>query len=718
MDENDVRIGAGYPTSELARAFVTALSHEDAATRRLAEERIDRWRGVLRGMAQGRLRIGSRKPVAGLPEWVTLEVLHGGFAAGTALAGGELRPYELALAERHDLPADRGAIFGFFLTEAGQRELLSILDSGTYRIDLPEEATLLAMAWLLRAGDRLGALVLLDTIEPYAAKLRFTPRPASTPAADPSLLARENVGWVRGALSTRQPNERLETMREALAVWNPFADEVLQHWLDRDDEPAWIERGRALLDRYRELAAAHTRCTKHRKPKENLAILLSALEITVSGQELSPRTRGLLHHATDSMVRRRGRPGSPGHRALRNQQTAVAAVPSYYDLTQAVLWRLADLDDEAVLPDLTPYVAPEDGVDIPAPVQATVQLALAAPIEKLVALGILPSAEMLARLVPRISSLTAGQAYPDEPLRRLMTAHYQAFRRRRSVLLLNLEHQVRITELPWVQAVAAHRQSGDGAQARATLVRLGELMLTGFPGTIVPNPMLRELDALSQAAGLDLPFVEELAADIFMGRFSPKFQRAAQLAGDFLQGSLYERYYGIDYAGLPERDFAALCVERARHPRGSVAANGMVIEQAQILTTHNLATLAGLDLDVDWLGLADRAFDDVLVLLSQLRGNPRPLRTIKDAAYGWRQMIFFLSMTSADEQQVFAAEATGRLLSVPDFLALTLDPVVSGLRHVVSGGTFHARGVADGYQRFLGWAADGHWLRTAASYWH
>lgn len=77
-----------------------------------------------------------------------------------------------------------------------------------------------------------------------------------------------------------------------------------------------------------------------------------------------------------------------------------------------------------------------------------------------------------------------------------------------------------------------------------------------------------------------------------------------------LSGSIYERYYGIDYAAVaalpepagrdrwpkPSDEFAVLCRERAGagdQGRWSVAHNGTIIEQAQILTTHNLATLAG-----------------------------------------------------------------------------------------------------------------------------
>jgi hypothetical protein len=79
----------------------------------------------------------------------------------------------------------------------------------------------------------------------------------------------------------------------------------------------------------------------------------------------------------------------------------------------------------------------------------------------------------------------------------------------------------------------------------------GRVGLGRFPATLVPNPLVRELAALGREAGEDLPWVEELAADVFMGRFSAKYLRAAQLAGRLLAGSLYARCYDIDYSALP-----------------------------------------------------------------------------------------------------------------------------------------------------------------------
>ncbi|CAM5699980.1 putative protein OS=Streptomyces griseomycini OX=66895 GN=FHS37_003309 PE=4 SV=1 [Streptomyces griseomycini] len=68
-EQQPLTAAPSYPKAQLAKAFVTALTHEDADTRRRAEVRGQRWREVLAGMAAGRLSVGSRTPVDGFPAW-------------------------------------------------------------------------------------------------------------------------------------------------------------------------------------------------------------------------------------------------------------------------------------------------------------------------------------------------------------------------------------------------------------------------------------------------------------------------------------------------------------------------------------------------------------------------------------------------------------------------------------------------------------------------
>jgi len=771
-EQQHLTASPGHALGQLAKAFTTALTHEDADTRRRAEGRAQRWRAVLAGMTAGRLTIGSRTPVAGFPAWVTPEVVRGGFATGAPGAGGPLQPYEIALAERFGVPADRRALFAHCLTDSGLTWLWGRLNSGRYEVTVPEEGALLTMAWLVRHGETAAALDLVAELEPFAGQLRFLPRPSTGRAAsdDTDALHRHTVDDTVNRLVRRRPSAAVETQREALAVWQPFGDELLAHWLETAGgadgrvlelapDEAWLARGGELLSRYRSLAEEHTRCGKHRSPKENLGILRGALEETVAGRELDARRLGLLRHAAASMVRRRGLPGSPAHTELRRVQRTQAAVPSHHTLAQVVLGRLAVLPQESGIADLAPVLAPVSGAEeretgvpagaqLPPAISRVVEGALSAPVDVLVERGVVPSAEVLAELVPQLVAVTSARAYDDDALRALMAANYRAFRNRRSLLLLDLERQVRIGELPWVRAVAAQR--GDGsAEAALVLRQLGELAVQGFPGTILPNPLVRELGVLVRQSELGAPLVEELAADIFMNTFGPKFLVAARIAGELLGGSLYERYYGIDYEAIrrlaiaeaseaarrslrtrTSPGFARLCAERARAassaPAGAksggshgswVADNGKVIEQAQILTTHNLATLVhrvGIAPEPGWADLARSCFVTVCRLTGRVHGNPRPYATIKDAAYAWRQLVFHLSLCPPAEQWRVLADLDAETGRHPAHVAARLAPALTGLRLVTDGGGFGPDGTADRgrARRLLGWTTDGHWLAS------
>ncbi|WP_424641420.1 hypothetical protein [Embleya sp. AB8] len=746
--------GHGYPDRQLAQALRTAASHEDADARRRAEQRVVRWREVLRGVTTGSLRVGSRTPVAEFPVWVTPEVIRGGFATGRASAAGPLLAHEKATARRVGVPADRRALFEYHLTDAGLAELTELLAHGRYEVTVPEEAALLVVAWLAWAGERGRALELIDTLDPFADRLRFAPQPTSAPPPDPTMAHRRTVGEARADLAKRRPKPAIEAMREALTVWNPFADELLALWLETvDDEsgrvlsrvpdPDWQPRGRKLLTRYRALAAKHRLCGKHRKPKENSAILRAALADTVAGRSLNARRLGLLQYAVDSMVRRRGVPDSPAHAELRGRQADIAKLPTHHELARVVVRRLAELPQDTGVADTDTLVAPvtaaeqertgvAEGAEIPPAIGQLVERALSAPVGTLIERGIVPSAEVLAELVPQLVASTTAQAYPEASLRALMTAQHRAFRNRRSLLLLNLEHQVRIAELPWVAAVSGYHEGGTQARenARTALTHLGELALTGFPATILPNPLISELSELTAGAELRVPWVEELAADIFMGRFSPKFLGAAVLAGRLLEGSLYERYFDIDYAGIaesvggetdwreydpaPVARFGALCRARGGVDTGwSVAANGVVLEQSQILTTHNLAALAGpVGAEPNWADLARRSFTAVCRLTARVQGHPRPLSTIKDAAYAWRQLVFHLSMCAEAERDGVISWLYEEAYRQPTHVARRLAPVLYGLHAVATGGRFNARGTLENKagRRLVGWTTNGHWL--------
>lgn len=669
----------GWVEAQLTKAAQASTSPDPGLARRGAE-RLRQWGQVVDGMTSGRLRIGSRAPVRGLPSWVTPVVVRGGFATGTAAAGAPLADDERQLAASLGLTATRHELFQHHLGEAGLRRLWTLLDGRDYSVTLPEEGALLTVAWLVRAGDVDGAAALVQDLSGLAPRLRFLPQPRTGPAPVAGLVARQSVQQTARLLRERGEQPRLAAQREAVTAWAPFADRLLEHWsatlvegrVDAVHPDGWTETGRRLLGEYADLAAAHTLTTRHRDPKENLCILRTCLQARVEGRPLRPRQRGLLQHAVDSMVRRRGAPGSERLEFGRALQQSHVEGPSHRLLAELAARRLDAVPASGWLTDvdhvLRPVSAEESaiaaGAGMPAGFAAVVGRARAASVEDLIADGTVPSAEVLAELVPSLTATVVADAYPDPVLRDLVAAVYRAFGARRSVLLRDLEHQVRPDELPWVRAVARYADDAvDGGQGALRALRhMTDLALGAWPGTILPNALVTELQVLARAAGRQLPLTEELAADIFTGRFTRTSVAAARTASTLLHGTLYARYYRLprpddavlDPAGRgADKAFAGLCRERAGVARTGydVAGNGAVIEQAQVLTTHNLAVLvadAGFRPATGWRPLADGAARRCVGRLDLAERSPRPLRAVKDAAYAWRQAVFFLSMDGAE----------------------------------------------------------------------
>lgn len=784
MSDEPLSVNPHYAIGRLRRALAAATSHADPEVRRRAAARVEQWQAVLGGMADGSLTIGGRTPVAGAPAWITLEVAHGGFATGRLLAEGPLAEHEeLLLLELEGVvpgATPRARLNGWYLGDAGQAALVAAIREGRVTVALPEEGALPVVAWLLEAGEGVAALELVDALGPWLPRLRFYPRLAATPRPSGAVVRVATAKKVADGLRGAPPRPQIAAMNEALRVWNPLFDRLVALWLETVEGEAprfdgegtltggwpgrrwpggWAPRRDAWLADYRAAAAATPRCGKHADPKSLFYRLREVLG-RCTGGAMGAGDECRVRYALAGTITRRGAPDSAALLRLRAEQRAVAARPSNVEIAGVLARRLDAYPAEGGLPALEPIAAPiaagecagvAAGTEIPGHMIVKASRALEAPIAELVERGIIGSAEVLAIVLPQITSQVAAAGIADAGLRDLYSQTYAAFRRRRSLLLLDLEHQVGFEELPWIAALAPLRRDSLDvrAQARQTLEEATVLALTGFPGTILPNPLVREMTALAIRAGLKIAFVEEIAADIFMGTFTAKWAEAAAVAADALAGTVYAHYYDLPPARayLPEDDdrairrvvakmikgrfaapsagtFATLCSRRAREAgtgAGSqVAANGALLEQSQILTTHNLAGLvAGLELDarvrVLAPSLAARAFAEAVRRQAQCPpGFRSQLQAVKNAAYAWRQAIFFLSFCDAAAQWRAVDELTGLVAAASDRAwAERFAPAVAGLRHVLAGGRFDADGHGPGPAlavRFLGWSVGKHWL--------
>ena len=230
--------------------------------------------------------------------------------------------------------------------------------------------------------------------------------------------------------------EELQKQHEAVAVWAGYYDDVLSLWLEvlsetgeLQDTPlpqAWCAAGGVLLARYQVLESEHTFCRKHKQPKRNSAVLLTAVAQAVSRNGvLAAGNRRQVAHRVAEMLQKRGRPGGADMRALRQAQAACIRAPLHPHLAAVLVDRISSLQlspeqgvsqshleaicapvtaDEAAAAAARAHWTVVENCPIPDALRRRVQSALSAPLLNLVRCGVVPSGEVLAGLTPPLAA--------------------------------------------------------------------------------------------------------------------------------------------------------------------------------------------------------------------------------------------------------------------------------------------------------------------------
>ncbi|KAL0249197.1 hypothetical protein GEMRC1_004430 [Eukaryota sp. GEM-RC1] len=127
-----------------------------------------------------------------------------------------------------------------------------------------------------------------------------------------------------------------------------------------------------------------------------------------------------------------------------------------------------------------------------------------------------------------------------------------------------------------------------------------------------------------------------------------------------MKDTLYANYYNLDCAEIDElnsgKEFYHYCVKRAGRPVGyQITQNARIIEQMYILTTMNLyEVISELGLKNCLLfGQLAKQCADFIARLS--KSNPNG-SNYKNAAYAFRQMVFYLSFVLPDELDSVVSE--------------------------------------------------------------
>lgn len=753
--EQKFKVNPGYILGQLSKALTTGSTHDDAEVRAKADKKVDRWISVITGMLTGKLAIGSRTPVKDAPAWVTLEVTAGGFATGKFTAGLELQDHERQLLKTIELEkgsSQRAAINAYYLTEQGLQTLQSLLKDGNYVVNVPEESALLVVAWLIQHGEPEAAKAILDEIAPFMDQLRFYPAPAvhnklaDTECGDRLVVLQPLAQTCRiiGKLAT--PPALLRE-REAVTVYLPlydravslFVETIVGDWPCQQFADDWKSRAQNLLDDYAKARKEHKLCQRNERHRRNFTQLRGFLQHCIKNpKSLTGKEVGRIRCILKGIEAKRGLPGNDRAVKLRERQVQIVSRPTTAEVAAVLEARLTDaiaagrdhlMEVEDVAQPVSTHEAVKfkvpSGTPMPASLRFKLLRSVKSTIDSLLQQKIIVSAEQLAVVLPQLTAAVQSAVIEDAQLSEVYSRTYEAFRKRRSLLLVNLQHQVKFTELPWIGVLSKFEDRRRITEtARGVLRDVLKATLITFPHQILPNKLLQEVAALSESCGLKIPIVDELAADIFMGTFSAKYLDASKRAAELLPGSLYATYYDLPINQILSIDdlkksahgvttsesFAKLCVERSGAKlRSSVAANGSIIEQEQILTTHNLAVLfrelqLKTVLDEHLLDMAQSCFVWICERQQINFGGDWHAKYImvKNTAYAWRQMIFFASMLPPDAVPLFFSFLDEHLGKQRPEFRQRFGPAVEGLKR--------ARDGRRPDRLFLGWSTEKHWL--------
>ena len=116
----------------------------------------------------------------------------------------------------------------------------------------------------------------------------------------------------------------------------------------------------------------------------------------------------------------------------------------------------------------------------------------------------------------------------------------------RSLLLLNLESQLKITEIPHYNILNTIYKKNTKSSNKLMLVKIITTnYVKWFAADLMPNRVTKMLYNLVNEFDSTVGFCEEIACDIFQRRFSKKYDISLNIAKKHMINTLYSNYYNI-----------------------------------------------------------------------------------------------------------------------------------------------------------------------------
>lgn len=272
-----------------------------------------------------------------------------------------------------------------------------------------------------------------------------------------------------------------------------FLDTCVEGWPCRRYPTGWHAAAKTLLT---QIYSARVKFPGEILRKKDRASELFQLLAACCDESstLTGRQVGRIRRITDDFVAAHGMPGSPQHVAFRQRQQRDVSSAAHHRIGHVVATRLAGYPESEGIRDFSTLTCSitegeavthsiQQGQPLPDAIRKRLESCRCGTIAELVEGGIVTSGDTIARVLPALTAEIRGSELADLTLRRLYASKYRAFRRRRSLLLLNLKSQVRLRELPWTAAIDGERKPAAVSieSARLAQTESARVAIEAFP---------------------------------------------------------------------------------------------------------------------------------------------------------------------------------------------------------------------------------------------
>ena len=270
-------------------------------------------------------------------------------------------------------------------------------------------------------------------------------------------------------------------------------------------------------------------------------------------------------------------------------------------------------------------------------------------LEDLKKLNYIPSSETFVELAQPIEAFLQTIDFDfkenitiEEHLKYL---NYKAFKNMRSLLLLNLESQLKIMELPHYNTLNTIYKKNRKSSNKLTLVKIITTnYVKWFGGDLMPNRVVKMLYNLVNEFDSTVGFCEEIACDIFQRRFSKKYDISLNIAKKHMINTLYSNYYNINdlYKSSDNLTNLSLQLKNQYSPSSVnyIDTNGQQLQASYILTTHNSLQI---DKFLDTVDFNKVVKQITLKILTHLEPYNIERSVCLTLGHMWRNLMYYLT---------------------------------------------------------------------------